>query len=1140
MFNTQILAGSSGQGGEVQQSLKFNDDESQYLSWTPAAAGNRKTWTWSAWVKPSAFGKAQPIFSAYTSTTDYTILGFDLSGFIGGGDSLKLWSAVSNSTVCAFTTNAVFRDPSAWYHIVVETDTTQATSTDRVKVYVNGEQITSFSTATYPAQNADAGMVNATTLHQLGTLASGTYGKFDGYLSNIHFIDGQALDPTSFGQFTNGYWEKKDYAGTYGTNGFHLTFQDDVVSEGFNTVTWTGTGQRQSVSGLGFSPDLIWNKSRNASDNHLLVDSLRGASKGLVSNLTRAETTSGATNDIVSFDGDGFTTGVPQNYSSAGSNGYNIVSWCWDAGSGSPVSNTDGTITSTVKANPDYGFSVVSYTGNGSSGATVGHSLGAVPKCIILKWRNGASNWRVHHASVGTGKTLFLNLVNVESADADRINGVSSTTFTLSTGNASVNGSGSDYIAYCWTDISGYSSFGSYSGTGSANNAVTGLGFKPAFLMVKGSDVAEHWVMFDNTRNPANPVDDYLLANSANAEATNQSARAVDFDADGFTVDGTGTEVNQSGKNYIYMAFADTREAAFWKDVSGQGNNWTPNNLDYRDSLPDSPANNFATLNPLIPTSSTTAEGNLKANLVPTNTSISSTFAVNSGKWYAEFVPTTIAGYALIGISSPNETTWLGGNSIVLQSITGNLLDYGDWVASNSSLSTTYTVNDVIGVALDLDGSTIEYFKNGSSIGSATIALGTTNTDVSFMLGMSSASATGYTYANFGQDSTFAGAKPMGAYTDDSKLGTFQYQPPAGFKSLCSQNLPIPTIVDGTEYFNTVLYTGNGGTQTITGVGFQPDLTWVKGRSIAQGHSLYDVIRGYDYKVLSSDSTSAQVTETGGVSAVASDGFTLTGNNTIIGGSNSSGQTYAAWNWLAGGTAVSNTAGTITSQVSANPTAGFSIVSYTGNGTHGTIGHGLSGLDMLIVKDRSTAENWAVWHSGIPITQYLRLNSSNAAATPARKRWNDTSPTSTVFSVGDSADIGDREVNQNGENYIAYCFANTDGYLKAGSYTGNGSTSNPPFVFTGFRPAWVLIKCSSAGSTNWLLLDNKREGYNSAQDVLFPESSAAEETNAAKTVDFLSNGFKVAATANVNTNANGSTYIFLAFAETPFKYANAR
>jgi hypothetical protein len=306
----------------TQQSLKFNDDESQYLSWTPAAAGNRKTWTWSGWVKRGNLADSR-LFNAGTSSSSKTEMTLYGSGV--------LWFENAGGAVCSFQTAALFRDVSAWYHFVIAVDTTQATSGDRVKIYVNGERITAFDTyETYPSQNSDF-LINSTTEHTIGK-RSYDANYSDMYLSDVYFIDGQALDPTDFGQFTDGYWEKKDYAGSYGTNGFHLTFADDVVSEGFNAVTYRGTGASQSVSGLGLNPDLVWMKRRTA-DDHDLQDSVRGGGKTLMSNSTAAELNLSGSYGVNSFDADGFS--LIGNGGRTNESGSSYVAWCWDAGSGS-------------------------------------------------------------------------------------------------------------------------------------------------------------------------------------------------------------------------------------------------------------------------------------------------------------------------------------------------------------------------------------------------------------------------------------------------------------------------------------------------------------------------------------------------------------------------------------------------------------------------------------------------------------------------------------------------------------------------------------------------------------------------------------------------------------------------------------
>jgi hypothetical protein len=341
--------------------------------------------------------------------------------------------------------------------------------------------------------------------------------------------------------------------------------------------------------------------------------------------------------------------------------------------------------------------------------------------------------------------------------------------------------------------------------------------------------------------------------------------------------------------------------------------------------------------------------------------------------------------------------------------------------------------------------------------------------------------------------------------------------------------LPNPTIADGSEYFNTVLWAGTGATNSITGVGFAPDFVWIKQRSGTRQNNLYDTVRGAT-KELFSDSTEAENTLATGLTSFDSDGFTL-GTGTRA---NESGQTFVGWNWNAGGSSATNTDGTITSTVRANPTAGFSIVSYTGNGTAGaTIGHGLGvAPKMIITKPRDTQTvngGWAVYHTSVGNTGYLLLNLTDATST-ASGAWNNTSPTSSVFSVGTF-----QIVNTNTSPYIALCFSEVTGYSKFGSYTGNGST-NGPFVYCGFRPAFVVCKRTDTTS-NWTLFDNKRLGYNVDNDRQYPNLAIADNTT--DILDILSNGFKLRGTATDN-NASGGTYIFMAFAENPFKYSLAR
>ena len=330
------------------------------------------------------------------------------------------------------------------------------------------------------------------------------------------------------------------------------------------------------------------------------------------------------------------------------------------------------------------------------------------------------------------------------------------------------------------------------------------------------------------------------------------------------------------------------------------------------------------------------------------------------------------------------------------------------------------------------------------------------------------------------------------------------------------------TIDKPTDYFNTVLFSGNETARSITGVGFQPDWVWIKDRSQSYNHHLFDSVRGAT-KRLKSDVADAESTNAQTLTAFGSDGFSLGTDNAT----NGNGSNVVSWNWLAGGSASSNTDGDITSSVSANTTAGFSIVSYTGTGSTDTIGHGLGAKpSVILVKKRNGSANWYMYHhknTSAPETDFLTLNST-AATSDNANNWNDTEPASSVFSVGASG-----TTNPSSGTMIAYCFAEKKGYSKFGSYTGNGNADGP-FIYTGFKPAWVLQKNISA-TQGWQLQDNKREGYNGDNDLLQPHDSAAE--SGVNRIDILSNGFKVI-TTDAGQNTSGATYIYMTFAESPF------
>ena len=329
------------------------------------------------------------------------------------------------------------------------------------------------------------------------------------------------------------------------------------------------------------------------------------------------------------------------------------------------------------------------------------------------------------------------------------------------------------------------------------------------------------------------------------------------------------------------------------------------------------------------------------------------------------------------------------------------------------------------------------------------------------------------------------------------------------------------TIKKSTDYFNTKLWTGTGSSNALTGVGFQPDWTWIKNRTDANSHVLQDVVRGVGNTIISNNTDAESAEGAGDLTAFGSDGFTVGTNGRV----NGSGKSIVAWNWLGANGTASNTDGSITSTVSANTTSGFSIVSYSGSNSNSTVGHGLGVAPrVIIIKRLNVADNWRVLHMSAGNDNTAHLNLTSAFSSSAV--FQNTSPTSTVFSlVGNNT-----SVNQSGSTYIAYCFADVQGYSKFGSYTGNGSTDGT-FVYTGFKPAFILVKQTNS-TASWTILDNKRDSFNVTEKRLFPDDASAEVVSANGNTDFLSNGVKMRI-GHANINASGSTYIYMAFAEEP-------
>ena len=676
---------------------------------------------------------------------------------------------------------------------------------------------------------------------------------------------------------------------------------------------------------------------------------------------------------------------------------------------------------------------------------------------------------------------------------------------------------------------------------------------------------------FDGYMTEVNFVDGTALAPSSFGETKNGVWIAKKYTGS-YGTNGFRLQFNQTGTG---TASTSTIGA----DTSGNTHHFTSSGIDASDcAMPDSPENNFATMNPLHFRATygmaTMSQGNLfygSAGLSSSFGASFTTFTLSSGKWYAEVLTNGTADPGFLSCSAGVMNVGHYGYQHFLvqnpQNQTGNwtlFMDGTDTVSRfNGSLAdptfTGYNDDKVLGIALNADDKELSFYVDGAlqtGLGSSGIidisTGGSANDAWSFTANTANGLTTKHCW-NFGQDSSFAGDETATSNSDSNGNGTFHTAPPSGFLAVCSANLPEPTIspnadTQSDDYFNTVLYSGTNGTNNVSGVGFQPDWVWIKRRDASAFHPIHDSSRP-TYAYLRTSGNNAENTDSGSdwFRSFDSDGFTVVHTSTGSGTTgqwNQSGGTFLGWNWKAnGGTTTTNDAsstgvGTLDSVFQANTTARFSIVTYTGFGeTVKTIAHGLGVIpQMILFKSRGAAGAWHVYHQSTGNTKALYLNATDGETTD-NNFLNQVTPTDTLITLGTGSGANPENVTM-----VAYCFAEVEGYSKIGSYIGN-SNGDGTFVFTGFKPAWVMLKRSDSNTNgSWVILDNKRDATpngNPNDTPLFPDGAFVEENNTNRVVDFLSNGFKLRS-ATTNDILNVGTMIYMAFAEAPFKYANAR
>ena len=1069
----------------------------EYLQRTPTSTGNRRVFTISFWVKRSTFSTTTPkyIFSTGTGTAEDTWFSV---AFDSDGVSYDTLSSGTWTTQVTGAANFYIRDPASWMHILVAVNTTQIQATDRGILYINGVRVrTNTPTVT---RNASLAENNGGIIHYIGARTdSGPRQYFDGELTDVFLVDGQALTPDVFGfykqgkgyisagstqatDFRPGQWVPKtprvikteiNRRGGFGVNGFYLPMNDyrnfgaDFHGDPNSIITLNeklpqprvGVASTAAV-GLGYT-DVLRADPYAAN----LVLALPFVSSGLCTNGTNV----------------GVNTGFGD-YS-------HIIR---GSGSVKSITNTGVSIASTA-----------SYYGSGS----------------YFDSGNYLSTPNVSDFQFGTGD------------------------FTIEAWAYSFSGSWSIIAAQGTTGDAGRTLFG-ISNAGAINTQIGSQSLSSS----AGIATSAQWNHVALVRK--NGVGTIYLngvcvgINTVYTNSIQNTTLYVGSDQ-GWT--------NTSSKMYLQdlRVYKGVAKYTGGFDVPRP---YTPVGIATWRQVPDTTANNFATQQPTNGSSlQTLTAGNLNQLAASGGwNTVRGSIGITTGKYYWEVIMSGSANTIMVGVDDNAYQVQTNPSSFYVGSYGNSWSLYfsGGQIRNNTTTGSAYgsslSTGDICMVAADITNGKIYWGKNGTWFNSGNPATGTNAayTNLSgysqIMPAISCFDSNSSVSINFGQNPTFSGNTTAGTFTDSNGKGLFKYQPPSGFLALCEDNLPTPAISDPGKYFKTVLYTGDGASgRSIVGVGFTPDLVWYKARSSAFGNGLFDSVRGIFR--LSSDGTGAENTDQGVIS-FNSDGFSL-GNHAS---GNTSGTTMVAWCWRAGaGTTSTNTNGSITSVVSVNQDAGFSIVSFTGTGAQGTFGHGLGKTPKFILMKRRTGgtNNWSVYHSSLGLSHttypnwlYLNATSVEQSSVSSANHPLYQRPDSNLIYLNTGTS---ESTNVSGSTYIAYCWAEIESFSKFGSYVGNGNADGP-FVYCGFKPAWILIK-KTDGSTNWVLEDSTRNSTNPAFSLLQPNTTAVEDNGSSSltSIDFLSNGFKIRGNWADN-NSNGSPCIFAAFSESPFQTANAK